>query len=177
VAVGEGAHVFVDESVRKTYLICAVLVDPADLDVARRKLRELCKPGQRRLHMAKEQLPRRRKILTAVTSLHLGARVFGCDGRPIDARRHCLQALVADLVHLDAARLVIERLETQERADRKWIHDTLAGLGAQLNYLHQPAYDEPLLWAADAVAWAYGAGNDWRRRVEKVVDRAVMLDG
>jgi hypothetical protein len=24
---------------------------------------------------------------------------------------------------------------------------------------------EPLLWAADAVCWATGAGRDWRRRV------------
>jgi hypothetical protein len=34
---------------------------------------------------------------------------------------------------------------------------------------HRPSRGEPLLWAADAVAWAVGAGGDWKRRIDPVV--------
>jgi hypothetical protein len=35
--------------------------------------------------------------------------------------------------------------------------------------------EEPLLWVSDAVAWAMGAGGDWRRRVEPMIDEVVRL--
>ena len=30
--------------------------------------------------------------------------------------------------------------------------------------------EEPLLWAVDGLVWAYGAGGDWRRRVEGLIE-------
>ena len=37
-------------------------------------------------------------------------------------------------------------------------------------YDHRLSSGEPLLWAADAVIWAIGAGGDWRRRVANIAD-------
>jgi hypothetical protein len=34
---------------------------------------------------------------------------------------------------------------------------------------------EPLLWVADAVTWAVGAGGDWRRRVAPMLDEHVRV--
>jgi hypothetical protein len=170
------AHVFVDETERNVYLICAVLVDPADLDSSRRALRALRKPGQTRLHMVKEQPSRRREILAAVGRLELRTRLYQCPAPPVVARPRCLQALVVDLVKAGAARLVLERLETQEHADRRCIRATLVDCDAQLTYRHEPAQVEPLLWAADAIAWAYGAGSDWRRRISRLVDDVIRLE-
>jgi hypothetical protein len=34
-----------------------------------------------------------------------------------------------------------------------------------------------MLAAADAIAWAYGAGGDWRRRVAPSIDVVVDLGG
>lgn len=49
-------HVFVDESIRGgTYLLCAARFRAGDLLATRAVMRTLCKPGQRRVHMAKEQ--------------------------------------------------------------------------------------------------------------------------
>jgi hypothetical protein len=87
-----------------------------------------------------------------------------------------LQALVVDLVKAGAVRLVLERLETQEHADRRCIRATLVDPEAQLIYRHESAQLEPLLWAADAIAWAYGAGGDWRRRIDQLVDEVVRLE-
>lgn len=33
-------------------------------------------------------------------------------------------------------------------------------------------HEEPLLAIADVVAWAYGAGGDWRR-IESIVEKVV----
>jgi hypothetical protein len=39
----------------------------------------------------------------------------------------------------------------------------------------RPAH-EPLLATADAVAWAYGAGGDWRRRAEPMIESVARCD-
>lgn len=56
-------HVFVDESKGRDYLLIAAVVMPADVTQARKDIRTLVLPGQRRLHMKGESDSRRRKIL------------------------------------------------------------------------------------------------------------------
>jgi hypothetical protein len=48
------AHVFVDESKHRDYLLVAAAVMPGDLTAARKAIREVVMPGQRRVHMKKE---------------------------------------------------------------------------------------------------------------------------
>ena len=36
-------------------------------------------------------------------------------------------------------------------------------------YEHLRPHEEPLLWVADAVVWAHGAGGDWPRRIAPMV--------
>ncbi len=40
-----------------------------------------------------------------------------------------------------------------------------AGMVGALSYRHETHRAEPILWLADAVAWATGAKGDWQRRV------------
>ncbi|MGH3720797.1 MAG: hypothetical protein ACRDRI_18515 [Pseudonocardiaceae bacterium] len=63
---------------------------------------------------------------------------------------------------------MIERLEGVEARDAQDVGDALRkadSLGA-LSYRHETHRVEPILWLADAVAWAAGARGDWRRRVD-----------
>ena len=101
-----------------------------------------------------------------------------CTGRPSStpAHRRCLHSLVVDPVDTGAARLVLERHDTQQRADHQLIQHTVAGLGGHITHVHLRGHEEPLLWAADAVTWAYSADGDWRRRVDPMLDKAVLLD-
>ena len=39
-----------------------------------------------------------------------------------------------------------------------------------LTFDRRQGADEPILWVADAVAWAYGAGNRWAPLADRVVD-------
>jgi hypothetical protein len=172
-------HAFVDESIRNGYLLSAAVVATGDLSVARGKLRELCKPGQRRIHMKDENDSRRREILSTLVGLGLQVYLYRAPvaGRPIrESRDQCLRALVPALLDLDVTRLVIESC-SQDHRDEQIIQPILNERAAtgRLSWLHSAPSADPLLWAADATAWAFGKGGDWRRRVEGVIVGVAQL--
>ena len=59
----------------------------------------------------------------------------------------------------------------QRDRDRTVITHALAGIDRVLRptFDHRPSRDEPLLWAADAVCWAVGAGGQWREQIKAVL--------
>jgi hypothetical protein len=168
-------HVYVDESERRDYLLCAVLVSGSVAPI-RSGLRSLCRPGQRRVHFAKEQDARRRVLLSAIVQMEISARVYSAPGSVRDSRATCLSALVADIVPLGARRLVIEGRESMNHLDVLILDAALRkhGVGG-LEYQHLRPHEEPVLWAADAIAWAVGAGEEWLRRVRPVLEKVVFL--
>lgn len=170
---------FIDESARKGYLVCAVVVATGDLEGVRKDLRSLRKPGASRIHMATESPQFRRQLLSAVTAMPLAARIYEATlaGRPErDARDHCLHALVEDLISDGVTHATFESCD-QDRQDRVVVARALrkAGEGAELAYTHQRPNEEELLWLPDILAWAHGAGGDWRRRASPVIDRVRRL--
>jgi hypothetical protein len=167
------AHAFVDESIRNGYLLSAAVIATGDVSTARGKLRELCKPGQRRLHMKDENNSRRREILSTLSGLGIDMYLYRASvaGRAIRAGRDdCLRALVPELLELGVTRLVIESCN-QDLRDQQVVQPISNRLTAagEFTFLHSAPSVEPMLWAADAAAWAFGKGGDWRRRVEGIV--------
>jgi hypothetical protein len=164
-------HVFVDESVRQSYLLCAVWVDTSVLREARMLLRGLRRSGQRRIHFAKEHPGRRREVLTVALRLGLTVRVYSGKGPALAVRRRCMCALVSDFVDHRVARLVIESGDHEDDVDRQAIYETVAHMPqlGDIPYTHMRSFEEPMLWAADAFAWAYGAGGQWRQMIAKVL--------
>lgn len=84
-------------------------------------------------------------------------------------RPQCLRALVADAGFSGAGRLVLERDESVEAADRRVIAEELRRIGAQVDYRHCQAYEEPMLWVSDAVAWCFQKGGAWRAAISPIV--------
>jgi hypothetical protein len=170
-------HVFVDESVRQSYLLCAVWISQSKLDDKRDGLRGLRRPRQRRIHFGKERPGRRRQLLDAFVRLDVEVRIYSGDGPALKARRRCMRALVSDFAANSVARLVIESGDHEDEVDRQVIYE-MRNLVPELkdaSYEHMRAYEEPMLWLADAFAWAYGAGPPWRRLIDEVLlsDRPV----
>jgi hypothetical protein len=157
---------FIDESVRAgsrrlLYVVAASAVLQADGDRARDELRKLLLPRQPYLHWNSEKPARRLAILDRLTSL--GAMVFACSYYPVgtrhqeSARAACLTALVGDLKAEGISELVIEtRGEALDRRDRRTLlHAREVGIASgDLSYRHTGKREEPLLWAADAIAGA-----------------------
>ncbi len=173
-------HAFVDESQRGPYLLCAALIDPRDLAAARARLRSMLLSGQRRLHFTKERPPRRRSLLSAMSNLGVRVRLYESTEKQETARQQVMASLLADLVALGCRRIVIEsRHYIQNDKERRAIA-TAVRLGhapEDLVYDHMRAHEEPLLWIADAVAWAYGARGEWRPRVAEIIDHVRRVGG
>ncbi|MFD4252168.1 hypothetical protein [Amycolatopsis thermoflava] len=174
-------HAFIDESVRDSrYYLCVAVLDPACLAETRKQLTALLLPGQRELHFKKEKPPRRRLLadriggLSAATSVYVTARTRKTEEQD---RQRCLFEAVRDLVSARAHRVVIDSREEQDRHDQTTIYRALGGRPSDtgVSYEHLDSAAAPLLWIPDAVAWCYGAGSDWRRRVMPVVHQVIEL--
>jgi len=88
--------------------------------------------------------------------------------------------MAADLVKMSAHRLVLESRQDRDHLDRRTLRAALADLtGATtgpLVYEHLRPSEDPLLWPPDALAWCYGAGGDWLRRIMSMVEHVAELD-
>jgi hypothetical protein len=169
---------FSDESERGgTMLLSVLMIEPGAVEVARRTMRNLLLSGERRVHTAKESPPRRRVLLEAVGHLEGTSSVVlrlrrapGVERRR--ARHLLLQAATGLALASGVATWTLDDQDPAQRSrDRASIAQALAGVDAHLRptYDHRPSHGEPLLWAADAICWAVGAGGDWRRRVDHLV--------
>lgn len=66
---------------------------------------------------------------------------------------------------------MIERDESIEKADRQILFREVRrhGLGDILSYAHEVPHQEPLLWVADAIAWSYTKGGEWKKRADPLI--------
>jgi len=135
-------------------------------------VRSLVLPGQRRIHFTKERDERKRLILSKLIALGVRVQVFHCAAkRAVDGREVCLAALVAHAAEQKCFRIVFERDESIEHADRKFLYGEVRkrGLADVLKYDFKAPHDEPLLWIPDAIAWSHVKGGDWKRRIKLLV--------
>ncbi|PVE97071.1 hypothetical protein [Microbacterium sp. TPD7012] len=169
-------RVYVDESKARGYYVVATASIMESVQVSERVLRDLLKPGQRRIHFKSEGDSRRRQIISRMCDLDLRASVWVVKHQSDkEARPLCLTALTEKAVDAGVAHLIIERDESLERADRRLIAEIFRRAGSsEMSYRHVAPHAHPLLWVSDAVAWCYSNGGDWIRRVDAIVDARVF---
>lgn len=175
-------HVFVDESQRgHLYLVAAAIIEPAAVSELRKQVRSLLLPGQRELHFKKEKPERRRMLADRVARWPIAIAVYtrSYHRNPEPARQACLRRLVGDLVERQAGRLVIDSREEQDRSDQQTIQQALRRHPGQylLTWEHTESTGELLLALPDLAAWCYGAGGEWRKRIEPILVDVIGLDG
>ncbi|SEP84941.1 hypothetical protein SAMN05216188_101679 [Lentzea xinjiangensis] len=73
-------------------------------------------------------------------------------------------------------RLAIESCAHQDVRDRQTLAAVLEKVDEPFTYEHLRPAEDPVLWASDALAWCFGAGGDWRHRVQPMLDAVVRLD-
>jgi len=172
-----GGFVFVDESKAHDYLLIAAVVRPAQLAAARKAIRRLVLPGQRRIHMYKESDARRRQLLSVIGQLGIDVTIYRASrAYPAEVirRDRCIAALVADATRARHIELIFELDASIYRRDQAQINDAmrLNNCVDRLAYRHSQASTEPLLIIPDAIGWAWAKGGDWRCRcgTVKIVD-------
>jgi hypothetical protein len=173
-------HAFVDESARPPqYLIAAAIVEPSRVRLLRQSMRGLLMQGQRELHFKKEKPIRRRSLADAVARLPVEVCVYSRSWQRHDepARQACMAQLVQDLLGRQAHRLVIDTRNARDAHDERPLRVDLCThqSASQLVYEHVDSTSESLLWIADIVAWCFGAGREWRKRIDPIVSTVVDL--
>lgn len=160
--------VFVDESKRSGFRFAAVRVAPEDISDARATMRAQLVRGTRRLHFVHENDVIRRRALAAIAELELRIAIIEAPRFETQSgqRTSALAMLVGLCVKWEADRLVIERDENTVGLDRRVLAECARGRPHSLAFSHVPASQEPLLWIADAVAWSWSRGGEYRRRIE-----------
>lgn len=171
-------QIYIDESKAKAYLLVAVLVAPGAAAGFRKRMNKLCMPGQGHIHFVNERDSRRKQILDEFVEMGIQARLYSIAGlNPIAARPMVFGALMDDLSDLKATRLVFERDASVQQTDEYILRNGLVkrSLKNDVEYSHVGKSDEPLLWIADAIAWSYARGGDFRRRVIPLIDSVKEL--
>lgn len=167
-----GAHVYVDESTAGDYLLMCAAIMSTDAPYMRTTMRGLLLPGSRSLHMRKEH-KRAARILSTVVDLDPTVAIFRVPRTiaALDARRASVRALAAMACHLRADRVVFDTIDSMVARDRSWVIDGVHSAGEPtppFSYHHLRRHEEPLLWIADAVGWAWARGGQYRREVEPI---------
>lgn len=164
-------HAFVDESARgQKYYVCAAVVVAGEVAEARKLSRSFCVAGQRRWHFAQESPRRRSQILDGIVQFgNIKGWIGVGKGDEVEIRRRCMSKLATDLTELRGERLIIESREGRDDQDRRVLYEVLHSTAVV--YEHFAAHEDPGLWLADALAWSYGAGGQWRERVRNLVDQ------
>ncbi len=171
---------YVDESKAKAYLLAAVMVPSGNLTKFRRIMKSFLMPGQGHIHFVNEKDSRRKQILQALDELGVQARIYRVAGlNPIVARAVCIEALMDDLVELQVTSLNFELEESAKNSDVILLRQGLErrGLRAVTEYKHLGKSAEPILWIADAIAWSYARGGDFRRRSLILVENVREIAG
>jgi hypothetical protein len=178
------AHIYVDESKAKGYLLVAATVVRSQASASRRELGSLILPGQRGLHMRSESDSRRREIADSIVrigeTLGVDAVIFdaGRSGTEKDRRSRCLEAIIANLSVDDQVHIVLDLDESLQNWDRQRLIELTraAGLSDRITYEHRTRHSELLLAIPDAIAWCWARGGDWRRRIRPVVRDVREMD-
>lgn len=173
------AHVFVDETKARGYVLAAAVVQPNDLVCLRRLMNSLRLPRQRRIHFQTESDARRKVILDTLAGANVCVVMYDATAYPDvkEARDAGMTRLVDDAAKIGAAMLVVERDDQTVKSDRAIIRARaeLAGCAETLRYEHQRAHEEPLLAIPDAVAWSWAKAGHWRQRANCLVTNVVRV--
>ena len=155
---------FVDESIRsQRYLMACVLVQAHDMSAMRSDVGALAGTKSSRVHFNAELDSQRQTLLETFASFPIESFVVVRRRRhgvtEFEARTRCLVHIVGALQLRSVDRLVIESRQ-DDMDDERTIHRHRQP-EPRLVFEHRRGIDEPLLWIADGVAWAVGAGPRW----------------
>lgn len=163
-------HAFIDESKTREYVFGVVFVAPDRVHEVRKSVRTLLWGGQSRIHFVSESHRRRKDLLSVFLTLPVRPAVIFVEGEsdPAVARSKCLSALIG-IYGSQVSRWVFEQEDASLSHDRAALNRALrqGAMAEGTSYAHARPSTEPCLWIADAVAWSWSRGGEYRRRLQQ----------
>ncbi len=171
-------YVYVDESKSKAYIVAAVIVEPGRAAGLRSRMKKLLMPRQGHLHFVDERPSRRKQILSEMIDMTIRVRIYRAkEINHMMSRALCMAALLDDLEGLGATSLIFERDDSVVKSDEILLRQGLTrrGLKKTIEFRHVGKSEEPLVWIADAMAWSFARGEDYRRRAMFVIEEIIEV--
>jgi hypothetical protein len=168
---------FVDESIRgQRYWMSCVFVEVRSLAALRAETAALASKGKRR-HFSHDTVDQRREALNVFSGFPVRALVVVCNRThgvtEFAARNACLSEIVRSVQAAGVERLKIESRQ-DDSDDRRTVQRARTAEPVMV-FEHVAPMLEPLLWVADAVAWAAGGGVAWRALIDPIVSEVVNV--
>jgi hypothetical protein len=176
VQVEQGCAVVVDETMRKGYTMAAVYVPFGKQAELRKFLRALPRGGARTVHFAEDNDQVKYGVIRALRDFQLRATIVQAPrGRTREPPRDiCLRGVARAALARRARSITFDRDDSREQQDNRVLYQELSK--SDVTYQHRKSYEEPLLWLADAIAWAWHRDSMWRGRVREFVMDVVVGD-
>lgn len=169
-------HLYLDESKARTYIVAAAVVATERRTDLRHAMTGLRLPGQSRIHMVSEGAQRRRTILSTLCDIGVDLEIYQATQTSSrttarTGRAACLREVVNRSSAAEKTQIVLELDESLRSQDRQTLLDATGAARCRdrVDYVHEPARHEPLLWIADAGAWAWARGGEWQKRIRPAV--------
>ncbi|RPF22789.1 hypothetical protein [Myceligenerans xiligouense] len=164
-----GCQVFADETKAKEFTIVAAFVPPHKVHVLRSAMRGHRMRGQRSIHFNSERDAVRRAVLRTLVEFGVTSAIFrGATRKGRNPREACVRELARYSRQNGCRSLVLDLDESVVAQDRRWLHEELCKTDVRYDHLHR--HEEPLLWVADAIAWCWQRGGQWRVDIESMIN-------
>lgn len=168
-------YAFIDESRAGRYTLCLLRVQDHKVNDLRKTMETLRKKGQSRIHMKQESDSRRREIISNLNSLESWDALIlesNKETRIFAATRQQLFLLMAQHPLWQHVNNLVVEDSTDRSRDKRTLTWLTKNGNHKFNFTIKKPTEDPGLWAADAIVWAYAKGGVWRKsianRVEKI---------
>jgi hypothetical protein len=165
-------QIYIDESVRKNYVIPLVIVETEKINKIRKSLSYFVKRNHRNIHMFKANKAFKTRILKEVMSYDLQIIIIedlNFRYRKYLSRQICLRSAFEFAAEMDVDRIVLDRSSSQEKDLITYQKSSRKFPSLPENLHHIASRQEPLLWLPDIFAWSYGAGGIWRQSIDEKI--------
>jgi hypothetical protein len=172
---GLGAQVgseqwFVDETKAHGFTFVVVAVAASHVGRCRARMAKLPRRGQSALHFNKESNATKANAYRVIAAMPVTATMVMVPPgvRPVAARERAVRHVARRALEAEPQRIVFELDAAAVVNDRRWLSSELSRC-PQIEYQHLGKNDDPMLWAADGIAWAVHRGGRWRSMIEHLI--------
>lgn len=168
--------IYVDESKARGYILAVAFVPARSAHALRTALRGLRGRGRRSIHFHGTTDAQRNAVIKVLFEHEVAAVVVRArSSKGNNPRQECIRATAAFARATDAHSITLDRDESLERLDRRWLFEELAK--TSIRYDHADRHSDALLWVPDAIAWCWQRGGEWRSKVRDAVVEVIDIDG
>ena len=156
--------------------MCSVSVTQNSQHLIRSSLLKVDRGSSRRIHMSEASKAERKEYISAILGLRISSKIYvartGYEKFEARPRERCLASVLCDCERSDS--ITIESWSV-DHLDRQLINRFVSEGVNFPKVMHVNPNYEPLLWLPDIIAWAYGRGGEWKKSVEPLIEKVVLV--